>query len=58
MTYSGPIVAAFLQVFIEIVDPVRAFVNMLDALDGNQNGDIVFRDIRLININIYIKKLF
>jgi RHS repeat-associated protein len=57
LTYVGPIVAAFLQILIEIFDPVRGFANMLDALDGNQNGDIIFSRIKFSNINIYLNRL-
>jgi hypothetical protein len=45
LTYSGPIISAFVQLFVLFADPVRVFVDALDILDGKQNGIIEFGDI-------------
>ena len=45
LTYSGPFISAFVQLFVLFADPVRVFVDALDILDGNQNGIIEFGDI-------------
>lgn len=41
----GPTIGLIFNLAILFFDPIRSFVDVLDILDDNQNGDIIFSDI-------------
>ncbi|MDD3129742.1 MAG: RHS repeat-associated core domain-containing protein [Candidatus Izemoplasmatales bacterium] len=45
LTVIGPTIGLVFELAILFLDPIRALVDVLDILDGNQNGDIIFSNI-------------